>query len=276
MAKYFNANQIKQDKELVIALANGLSVMLSRLPSGSLRAYAFYHNKPHSRVHGAPEMRKLLAEWEQIELKNEEQEQTKTPIQPETKEGETVAYARVSTADQKTDRQLSVLMELMPSKIFEEKISGKNTDRPELNAMIDYVRDGDTVIVHSLDRLARSLPDLRSLIETLNQKGVTIRFIKNDLTFKADSKADAASLLMLNILGAIAEFERELIKERQREGVERAKAKGVYKGRPKDARRRAQIKAMLLDGETMRTISKELNCSTKTVQSVKNEIKQSQ
>jgi len=265
MAKYFNAKTIKKGDTLTITLDNDLAVTVTRLDSGSLSITTNVNGKELKAVHGAPEARQVIESWEAIETKRKEQ-----------KRGELVAYVRVSSTDQNTDRQLSMLMELMPSKIFEEKISGKNTDRPELNAMIDYVRDGDTVIVHSLDRLARSLPDLRSLIETLNQKGVTIRFIKNDLTFKADSKADAASLLMLNILGAIAEFERELIKERQREGVERAKAKGVYKGRPKDARRRAQIKAMLLDGETMRAISKELNCSTKTVQSVKNEIKQSQ
>jgi len=137
-----------------------------------------------------------------------------------------VGYVRVSTLDQKTDRQL-VGMQL--HRTFTDHASGKDTDRPELGQMVAYVREGDTVVVHSMDRLARNLEDLRRLVRELTGKGVRIQFLKEGLTFTAE--ASPMSQLLLNVMGSFAEFERALIKERQREGIAIAKTKGIYKGR---------------------------------------------
>lgn len=137
-----------------------------------------------------------------------------------------MGYIRVSTVDQHTDRQL---VEVSVDRTFTDMASGKDTERPKLAQMVAYVRSGDTVVVHSMDRLARNLDDLRGLVKTLTSKGVRIEFVKESLTFTADSSP--MSQLLLNVMGAFAEFERSLIRERQREGVAIAKAKGVYKGR---------------------------------------------
>jgi len=115
-------------------------------------------------------------------------------------------------------------------KVFEEKLSGKSaSDRPALQELIGYARDGDTVVVHSIDRLARDLRDLQDIIQTLNDKGVTIQFLSERLTFSADAD-DAFAKLQLQMMGAFAEFERNIIRKRQAEGIAVAKAKGVYKG----------------------------------------------
>jgi DNA invertase Pin-like site-specific DNA recombinase len=143
--------------------------------------------------------------------------------------GQRVGYIRVSTLDQNTERQLDGV-EL--DKVFTDKASGKDTKRPQLTAALDYVREGDTLVVHSLDRLARNLLDLRKIVAELTGRGVTVTFVKNSLSFTAD-KADPMAILLLNVLGAVAEFERALIGERQREGIAIAKAKGRYKGRKK-------------------------------------------
>ena len=138
-----------------------------------------------------------------------------------------VGYRRVSSASQSLDRQ-----ELEGcDKVFEEKITGAKRDRPELNRMIDYIRDGDEVRVHSIDRLARDLRDLQSIIEQINAKDATITFLKEKLTFKPSAKADSFAKLQLHLMGAFAEFERSIIRERQREGIARAKERGVYAGR---------------------------------------------
>jgi DNA invertase Pin-like site-specific DNA recombinase len=113
--------------------------------------------------------------------------------------------------------------------VFLDKISGKSSDRPALNEMLSYVREGDTVRVASLDRLARNLDDLRRLVETLTAKGVRVEFLKEGLTFTGEDSA--MSKLLLSVMGAFAEFERSLIRERQAEGIAIAKTKGVYKGR---------------------------------------------
>ena len=138
-----------------------------------------------------------------------------------------VGYRRVSSASQSLDRQ-----ELEGcDKVFEEKVTGAKRDRPELNRMLDYIRDGDEVRVHSIDRLARDLRDLQSIIEQINDKDATITFLKEKLTFRPSAQADPFAMLQLHLMGAFAEFERSIIRERQREGIARAKERGVYAGR---------------------------------------------
>ena len=142
--------------------------------------------------------------------------------------GKHIGYVRVSTLDQNTDRQL----EGVPlDKTFTDKASGKDVARPELQTALDYLREGDTFHVHSMDRLARNVDDLRGIVKGLTGRGIVVRFHKEGLTFTGDDSP--MSNLLLTMLGAVAEFERSLIRERQREGIAIAKAKGVYKGRKK-------------------------------------------
>ena len=137
-----------------------------------------------------------------------------------------IGYKRVSTVDQNLDRQDLGDVD----KVFEEKLSGKSaSDRPALQDLIGYARDGDIVVVHSIDRLARDLRDLQDIIQKLNDKGVAISFLSERLTFSADAD-DAFAKLQLQMMGAFAEFERNIIRKRQAEGIAVAKAKGVYKG----------------------------------------------
>ena len=145
--------------------------------------------------------------------------------------GQRVGYRRVSTADQNTARQLDGVP---LDKLFEDKLSGKDRERPQLKACLDFVRDGDTLIVHSMDRLARNLVDLCQLVKELTAKGVTVEFVKEHLTFTNAEQAGidkAMAKLQLHIMGAVGEFERAMILERQREGIAIAKAEGKYKGR---------------------------------------------
>ena len=138
-----------------------------------------------------------------------------------------VGYRRVSSASQSLDRQ-----ELEGcDKVFEEKVTGAKRDRPELDRMLDYIRDGDEVRVYSIDRLARDLRDLQSIIEQINEKDATITFLKEKLTFRPSAQADPFAKLQLHLMGTFAEFERSIIRERQREGIARAKQRGVYAGR---------------------------------------------
>jgi DNA invertase Pin-like site-specific DNA recombinase len=139
-----------------------------------------------------------------------------------------VGYRRVSTEEQNLDRQELGNVE----RTFEEKISGKNTEREALQEMIAFVRDGDEVLVHSIDRLARDLRDLQNIIQKLNDKGVSISFLSERLSFSANT-SDPFAKLQLQIIGSVAEFERNIIRKRQAEGIAKAKAKGVYKGRKK-------------------------------------------
>ena len=139
-----------------------------------------------------------------------------------------IGYIRVSSFDQNPDRQLE---NIQTDKVFSDKASGKDTKRPELEALITFVREGDTVVVHSMDRLARNLDDLRSLVQMFTSRGVRIEFVKENMTFTGDESPMAT--LMLSVMGAFAEFERSLIRERQREGIELAKLRGAYRGRKK-------------------------------------------
>ena len=142
--------------------------------------------------------------------------------------GKKIGYIRVSTADQNPDRQLEGL-EL--NKRFTDYASGTSIKRPQLEAMIEYVRDDDHIFVHSLDRLGRNVKDLLNLMETLIDRGITIHFIKENLIFDSGSKNPMSKLLLM-VMGAIAEFEHSLIRERQMEGIAIAKKEGKYKGRP--------------------------------------------
>src|SRR4051794_41554135 len=122
-----------------------------------------------------------------------------------------VGYIRVSTIDQNTARQLDGIN---VERVFTDKASGKDTTRPKLDALLAFVRDGDTVVVHSMDRLARNLDDLRRLVRALTGKGVRVQFVTENLTFTDEDTAMAT--LLLSVMGAFAEFERALIRERQR------------------------------------------------------------
>ncbi len=143
--------------------------------------------------------------------------------------GQRIGYARVSSEDQALDRQMDVLGELNLDRIFTDKLSGKDTERIGLKEMLLFVREGDHIFVHSMDRLARNLVDLRNMIKDLTSKKIQITFVKENLTFIGDDSP--MSILLLNIMGSVAEFERAWTKERQAEGIKLAKAKGIYKGR---------------------------------------------
>lgn len=174
-----------------------------------------------------------------------------------------IGYIRVSTADQNTDRQLDGVV---LDKRFEDKLSGSTTDRPQLLTMIEWVREGDVVHVHSIDRLARSMSDLLKIVADLNAKRVAVRFHKEDMTFTGEDSP--MQKLMLNMMGSFAQFEREVMKERQREGIAKAKEKGVYKGRVKTVDD-AAILALLAEGKTVRAVAAELGVNPSTVQRAK-------
>lgn len=142
--------------------------------------------------------------------------------------GQQIGYVRVSSYDQVTDRQLE---QIELDRVFTDKASGKNAERPQLQALLSYVRDGDTAVIHSMDRLARNVDDLRRIVQTLTKRGVRVQFVKENLTFTGEDSPIAN--LMLTVLGAVAQFERDLIRERQREGIAIAKQRGAYRGRRK-------------------------------------------
>lgn len=177
--------------------------------------------------------------------------------------GKVIGYVRVSTVDQNIGRQLEGVS---LDKVFIDKVSGKDTNRPQLKLCLEYLREDDTLMVHSMDRLARNVDDLRRIVRELVEKGVTVKFMKEGLTFspKTNSIFDQ---LMLTLLGAFAEFERALITERQREGIAIAKANGVYKGRPLSLTP-AQVKELykMIDlGLPKTAVAKKLDISRKNV-----------
>jgi DNA invertase Pin-like site-specific DNA recombinase len=174
-----------------------------------------------------------------------------------------LGYVRVSSVSQNTERQLDGL-EL--ERIFEDKVSGKNMNRPQLQELLRYARHGDTVYVHSLDRLGRNLDDLRSLVNQLTDKGVTVTFVKENLTFTSD-KSNPLQELMFNIMASFAQFERELIRERQREGIAIAKANGVYRGRKREMtpERVSEINERIAAGEPKARVAKDMGISRDTL-----------
>jgi len=175
-----------------------------------------------------------------------------------------VGYIRVSTVDQNTVRQLDGIE---VERTFTDKASGKDTTRPRLDELIAFVRDGDTVIVHSMDRLARNLDDLRRLVRTLTGKGVRVEFVKESLTFTGEDSPMAT--LLLSVMGAFAEFERALILERQREGIAAAKQRGVYTGRKPalTVAQAQQLRERAAAGERKSVLAKEFGISRETVYS---------
>lgn len=138
-----------------------------------------------------------------------------------------IGYARVSTEEQETARQEQQLNNNSVNKLFIEKASGKNTTRPILNEMLDYIREGDVVIVNDFSRLARNTSDLLKITETITSKGATFKSLKENV-----DTTTPTGKLMLTVIGAIAEFEREVLLQRQREGIEIAKQKGKFRKEP--------------------------------------------
>jgi DNA invertase Pin-like site-specific DNA recombinase len=176
--------------------------------------------------------------------------------------GHRLGYIRVSSVGQNIDRQLDGV-EL--DERFIDTVSGKDTNRPELTRLLGWARKGDHIIVHSLDRLARNLDDLRKIVKTLTTKGITIEFRKESLTFSGDDSP--MSTLLLSVMGAFAEFERSLIKERQLEGIAIAKAAGAFKGRQRTMtdERISEIKSRVAAGEKKARIASDLGISRETL-----------
>lgn len=173
--------------------------------------------------------------------------------------GQTVGYVRVSSVDQNEARQLDGVT---LDKVFTDKASGKDTQRPQLERALEFCREGDTLVIHSMDRLARNLDDLRAIVTKLTKRGVRVQFIKEALTFTGDD--NAMSILLLSVMGAFAEFERSLIRERQREGIAIAKAKGdVYKGRKPalSADQSALLRQRAKAGENKAALAREFGIS---------------
>ena len=176
--------------------------------------------------------------------------------------GKRVGYVRVSSVDQNTGRQLDGV-DL--DKTFTDKASGKDAKRPQLQATLDYLRDGDILVVHSMDRLARNLDDLRRIVTELTERGVQVQFVKEGMLFTGEDSA--MSKLLLSVMGAFAEFERSLLQERQREGIAIAKKAGVYKGRkPSLTHERATaLRGRIAAGEKKAALAREFGISRETL-----------
>lgn len=176
--------------------------------------------------------------------------------------GQKIGYIRVSSTDQNTERQLDGL-EL--DRTFTDKVSGKSTDRPQLQEMLRFVREGDHLYVHSMDRLARNLIDLRQMVQALTKRGIRITFVKEGLTFNGEDAA--MSVLLLSVMGAIAEFERAIIRERQAEGIRIARQKGVYKGRKAvlTEEQIEEVRLKIVEGIPKARIAREFGCSRETI-----------
>ncbi|MEO7194558.1 MAG: recombinase family protein [Pseudonocardiaceae bacterium] len=176
--------------------------------------------------------------------------------------GQRVAYTRISSLDQNAARQLEGIT---VDRTFTDTVSGKDTHRPQLTALLRFVRDGDTVIAHSMDRLARNLDDLRRVVRELTAKGVRVQFITEQLIFTGEDTAMAN--LLLSVMGAFAEFERALIRERQREGIALAKQRGAYRGRTRSLseEQAVRLRQQASEGVPKATLARELGISRETV-----------
>lgn len=173
-----------------------------------------------------------------------------------------IGYARVSTKDQSLDLQLDALRAAGCTKIFEEKISGTQTDRPELKACMKYLREGDTLVVYKLDRLGRSLPHLLEVIRDLKAEGVGFKSVSDSI-----DTSTASGQLMFSVMGSFAEFERSLISERTIAGLESARARGRMGGRPRAVSEELGQKIVVMRGQrqTVASIAKELSMGEATV-----------
>lgn len=190
--------------------------------------------------------------------------------------GQRVAYVRVSSASQNLARQLQAVGDC--DQVFTEKQSGRNVgDRPQLSALIRHVRAGDLVVVASMDRLARSVIDLNAIVEQITgdpaehteaqpRKGASIEFLKEHLEFQP-GHVDPMAAFQLNMMGAFAQFERELIRQRQAEGIAEAKKRGVYKGRPRslDTATIHAVRTAAIDGTPKTQIARDFGISRSTL-----------
>jgi len=176
--------------------------------------------------------------------------------------GQRIGYVRVSSFDQNPERQLD---NISLNKIFTDKASGKDTKRPELEALLAFAREGDIVVVHSMDRLARNLDDLRRLVQMLTKRGIRIEFVKEGLHFTGEDSPMAN--LLLSVMGAFAEFERALIRERQREGIALAKKRGAYRGRKKalSLEQVAALRQRAAAGDQKAALAREFGISRETL-----------
>lgn len=177
-------------------------------------------------------------------------------------DGQRVGYIRVSSFDQNPERQLE---HVEVARVFTDMASGKDTRRPQLESLLAFVRQGDTVVVHSMDRLARNLDDLRRIVQGLTKRGVRIEFLKEHLVFTGEDSPMAN--LMLSVMGAFAEFERALIRERQREGIALAKQRGAYRGRKRSLspEQIAELRRRLETGEPKAKVAREFGISRETL-----------
>lgn len=173
-----------------------------------------------------------------------------------------VGYIRVSSIDQNPERQLEGVT---LDKVFTDKASAKDVNRPQLTELLSFVREGDTIMVHSMDRLARNLEDLRHLVQTQTKRGIRIEFVKEGLSFSGEDSPMAT--LLLSVMGAFAEFERALLKERQREGIALAKKRGVYRGRKPSLspEQIIDLKQRVEAGEKKAVLAREFGISRDTV-----------
>jgi len=178
--------------------------------------------------------------------------------------GYRVGYLRVSSLDQNTARQLA---DVQLDKVFTDYASGKDTNRPQLKEALDFLREGDTLICHSMDRLARNLADLLRVVSDLTGRGVAVEFVKEAMSFTGDDTA--MSKFMLSVMGAFSEMERSLIRERQKEGIAIAKSKGVYTGRRPslDDAKVAEIRSRIAAGDKKAAIARDFGISRQTLYS---------
>jgi DNA invertase Pin-like site-specific DNA recombinase len=176
--------------------------------------------------------------------------------------GQRVGYIRVSTEEQNPERQLEGIA---LDRVFTDRASAKDVNRPELTELLGFIREGDVLVVHSMDRLARNLDDLRRLVMQLTRRGIRIEFVKEGLLFSGEDSPMAN--LLLSVVGAFAEFERALLKERQKEGIALAKKRGVYRGRKKSLQPEqiAELSSRIRAGEKKTIVARALGISRETL-----------
>ncbi|NCC60289.1 MAG: recombinase family protein [Verrucomicrobiae bacterium] len=181
--------------------------------------------------------------------------------------GQNIGYVRVSTIGQNSDRQLGA--ENL-DKIFTDQASGSSKERPGLEDCLSYLRDGDVLHVHSIDRLARNLCELQRIVRDLNGKGVSIRFHQEGLSFEQHGQANAMNTLLFQVMGAFAEFERALIHERQAEGIAKAKSQGKHLGRPNSLtmKQKIEINFKKNQGESVASLAKTYRVSRQSIYNV--------